>query len=283
LPAARRWLGTNPSNPTQGEQKKPMRPTKYICLAVLAACALSATLVTPASASAERNPEWSVNGSLLTGTEEFLAEAVGTQTLEWAISRPITCTGMNIIPADTHTIWNDEDPPEPLSGGLALETLVYTGCLYNGKEECKVSTKGKGTWGEIETNALHSQLVYLTKKAAETENIHETGTLFTPESGEIFVELEFSGTNCPFFNEPPVKGSITLKNIGDPLTETGSPLAEELSHYIEAPEEPIIKTFYREGGKVKEAKDKLTAFGIAMKYIGDSRAWLESDASWSVH
>jgi hypothetical protein len=273
---------TDALNHDQGGQQT-MRPTKYICLAVLAACALSTDLVAPAAASAERNPEWNVNGSLLTGTEEFLAEALGVQTLYWEFSKPITCTDIHLNPAGNHIIWNDEEPPESLSGGLTLETIVFTGCLYNSKTECKVSTKGKETWGEIQTNPLKSRQVYLSKTAAEEGNVDDAGTLFTPATGEVFVELEYSGKKCPLLDEISVKGAIAAKNIGDPLTEIGSPLSEELSHYLEAPETPIVDTFYNEGGVVVEGENELKGFGIKMKYVGDSRAWLESDANWSIH
>jgi hypothetical protein len=255
-----------------------MRSVKHICLTALIACALGAVAAAPAFA--ERNPEWYVNGSLLTGTELVLSSTESVQVLESSLTKPLTCSNLRLT--GHNKIWNDEHPPEPLLGGLSLETIAYSGCAYGTAGTCEVSTKGRGTWGEIETNALHSRLVYLTEKAAEKENVHETGMLFEPESGTTFVELSFQGTGCPIFNEVAVKGTVATKNIPNPLTGAGEPLSEELSHYIEAPAAAITKTFYREGGKIVEAKDKLTFFGAEAKYVGKARLWLSSDSSWSM-
>jgi hypothetical protein len=255
-----------------------MRNIKLLGVVVSAVFTLSA--IATASASAARNPEWWVNGALLAGTELILAEAESLQTLESPVTASVNCPNLRLT--GHNKIWNDEDPPEPLQGGLDLETILYTGCLYNGNAVCKVRSMGAANAGEIETKPLHSRLVYLTKKAAEEENIHETGTLFTPETGEIFVELDFEGMSCPILAETRVKGSIATKNIPNPLTGLGNPLTEELNHYIEAPAPAIEKTFYNEGGVTKEAKDKLALGAVVAKYTGKARVWLCSDLNWSI-
>jgi hypothetical protein len=72
---------------------------------------------------------------------------------------------------------------QPESVGLAGEgTITYTGCTVDKLEKCTVGSKKKT--GEIETEKLMST------------NASPTDVVFSPERGETFVEVEFSGEGC---------------------------------------------------------------------------------------
>jgi hypothetical protein len=233
-----------------------------------AVCALSAVLAGPVFAASTNNPEFLVSGAKLAGTTEILAEANGAQLLESAAAETISCTGTSLKAGAT--IENDSSP----LWGLDHETIIYTGCTY-GKNTCKVSTKGQKTFGTIETNALASKNAWSAEKEAEKESLSAAVTVFTPASGETFTELEFEGEKCPILTKVDIKGSVVAKNIGNAYTS-------ELTHEIEAPTTAITKYFYNEGGKTKEGKAKLTAFGVEAKYVGKAKIMLSNDDLWSL-
>jgi hypothetical protein len=138
-----------------------------------------------------------------------------------------------------------------------------------------VSTKGKKTFGTIETNPLVSKNAFLGETEAEKESSSGGVTVFTPAEGETFTELEFEGEKCPILTKVDIKGSVVAMNIGNAYTS-------ELTHELSAPTPAITKYFYNEGGKTKEGKAKLTAFGVEAKYVGKAKIMLSNDDLWSL-
>jgi hypothetical protein len=245
-----------------------MRSIRLLGMVIGAVCALSAVLAGPVFAASTNNPGFLISGSQFMGTTEILAEANGNQLLESELAETITCSGTSL--KSGATIENDLSP----LWGLDHETIVYTGCVY-GAGTCKVATKGTSNWGTIETLALASKNAFLGEKEAEKESLSGAVTVFTPASGETFTELEFSGTKCPILTKVDIKGSVVAMN-------TGTPYTSEATHELEAPSTAITKYFYNEGGKTKEGKAKLTAFGGEAKYVGKAKVMLSNGSLWSL-
>jgi hypothetical protein len=245
-----------------------MRSIKLLGMLIGAVCALSMALAGSAFATSTNNPVFLIAGSQFMGTTEILAEANGNQLLESAAAETISCTGTSLVAGAT--IENDLSP----GWGLDHETIVYTGCTY-GKGTCKVATKGTSNWGTIDTNALASKNAFKGEKEAEKESSSGGVTVFTPASGETFTELEFSGTSCPILTKVDIKGSVVAINSGNAYTS-------EATHELEAPTPAITKYFYNEGGKTKEGKAKLTAFGVEAKYVGKAKVMLSNGDLWSL-
>ena len=263
-----------------------MRSMKIMGLCFIAAMALSA--VVSASASATKNPKWVIcetrgptngqwnNGTctelggnkshetrLLTGTETRLitATANGVQKLtSTAAGITILCQKLSLASG------------AKLTGGEPagdLETIRYEECSVEGHEKCKVKNKG-GTFGTIETKPLLSIVGFKSKAAEEGENQAETVTVFKPETGKVFVELEME-TECP------VKA---LEKTGLPIAgEVGCENAGGNAHLVEqelnCPSPRITTYWLQSGGSPKEEKiAKLELAGFESTYTGKSKVSL---------
>lgn len=245
-----------------------MQRMKLVGLAAVAVLALAAFASAPALAL--RNPHWTYNGSELTGSVAVHAEASGshaTQTLK-APGVVINCSKVAVKSGGVL---------ENVSGwGLDKETLVYGGCSVEGHSECDVRNKGGSETDTITTDPLKSKLGYLKKASAEKTEIAEgtTGTIFEPESGSNFVEIEMKGS-CPAISEATVTGSVVVKNLGS--------ITEGESHEIEAPETPISKFYVINGGKVETLSPALKVFGFfTSEYIGTSKITTEAGKDWGI-
>lgn len=242
-----------------------MRRLMLLCCAAMATALLAATVAESALA-AEGNPFFGVEGAALTGTEAVEASATSNQVLKG--------TGLTIeckkVAANAGS--------QLLTEGLNEETLKYTECAVPGKAACEVrSVKGseKAPVGTIETEALKSRLEWLTKAAAEEENVSATGTLFEPATGEagLFVELELAG--CGLLNGK-------HKVSGEVLVENEASAAEAEAHTLTAPTTALKHYWRNEGGSAKEKTVhtfEVTPFGTSV-YSGTSSVKLSSKRVW---
>jgi hypothetical protein len=159
-----------------------------------------------------------------------------------------------------------------------MATIEFTGCSVEGKTatECHVNSPGQPE-GSITTSA-NTEVIYLgTEKEAEKEE-GKLGDLFTPESGETFVELVVNGTKCPTFTkgEQEVKGSV----IGEikPVESMGK-VGEQIF-----PTTSIAKGWqWTSAKKVKEVKASLKVFGVINAVqIGEAEVMLGTNEEWGV-
>jgi hypothetical protein len=262
---------TAAGEPLQGETFQ-MRNVKMVGLCLVAAFACCAAAA--ASADAETGPLFGLCGEVSAGAGQYtdahcedagtgswetkllqdgealtvLASAIGDQKLETAADgaeSTIECSGLSLAPG---AYFEGGDP------GTDHETLVYSGCSMpkNTHPTCDVNSVGqaKGS-GIVETKPLESELVYLTKSARESLAAAETGTLFKPASGSIFVEMELTalgaGAKCPFAGKLKITGAIVFENVDASARQLLGLLKAESGikkYYIDsmsAPEEKKVK------------------------------------------
>jgi hypothetical protein len=221
-------------------EKAKMRGIKILGLCFIAPLALSAVFA--ASALALKNPRWamcavssetrgqwkdsqcSIPGNNSTHETKILAprletraitveanEAKGSQKLSApAIKLVIECKKVKAKPG---AILIGGEP------GEGAETLVYEGCGVEGHSNCKIN-KEAGETAKIETGPLDFKLAYKTKKAEEEEDQQNTVTVFKPQIGNTFADIEVEGNvegecaskaleKLPL----PVDGEIACENV----------------------------------------------------------------------
>jgi hypothetical protein len=139
-----------------------------------------------------------------------------------------------------------------LSGGMPgkdSETITYSGCVTPKDPNCEVNSSGKPN-GEISTEPLESELVYLTQTGAEELNPDKSGTLFKPaNSTEKFVEIELKH---PTGDECPISGTIPIKGLA--ILENDEPLVPQLLKTLLAPATAIKHYFAGMTGKEETIK-----------------------------
>jgi hypothetical protein len=277
------------------QESSNMRRTKMLILCAIAAMALSA--VVSASASATKNPKWALcetrgpnNGQWSNGTcttlggekthetrllltenetREITAEANGNQRLASPGAPTVICKKLKLR---TGAILLGGEP------GKGAGSAIFEECEVEGKPNCKIKNVG-GVNGTIETHPVTATLVYSSKAAEEKENQAATLTLFKPTTGEIFVELEIEGTECPEALRGkafPVKGEVLGENTGG---------NEHLvTHELNFPT-TAFKTYWLQVGGVATEKEikKLMLATLAASYSGKTKASLagsQTDQDW---
>lgn len=170
--------------------------------------------------------EESFTATLVKGTETLLQSKFGESEVH------IVCTGATA----TGTFLQHE----PLVAALTADGVVitFTGCalLAPLSEKCKVPT-------ELKTKAISGTF----PSPSETK--------FKPESGEIFIEIDFTGEKCPetIAGEQPVKGEQTCTNVS-----------------IETPAKEHEQTCVESGSKLKLGKNEAT-FKLATDVKGSDQ------------
>jgi len=266
-----------------------MKSIKIMGLCLVAAMALSAVVSASASA-ATKNPKWALCEARTEGTGQWndgkcselggkkthetrllltenetrsiTAEANGTQKLTAAGAVTVVCEKLKL---KAGAVLLGGEP------GKDNESIVYEECTIEGKPKCEVRSVG-GAFGTIETLPLTSTLVYSSKEAEEKENQAATLTLFKPTTGEIFVELELRGEECPkALREKalPVKGEVLGENIGGNehliTHELNFPTTALTKYWLQvggvATEKEIKKLFLLTSGAVYSGKTKESLAG----------------------
>lgn len=212
-------------------------------------------------------PHWGVEGEPLEGFESLFAtnllpESSGALKLA-AETESVECAYASSI----GTIVGG-------SPGQGTAAIALTGCkVFKGKKfsnelkNCTVANVG-GVAGKIDAN-VDTELAYLgTKKAAEEET-GALGALITPTSGEKFIALDFSGSECVVSGEVEVKGSV-IAQVSSGSAEWGT---------LTFPASTITKAFAWTGaGSVAEVKAGIKMFGFSAIQSGVVSARLGTEA-----
>jgi hypothetical protein len=235
-----------------------MRRMKLVVSVVAALAAMSA--FASAQAMAGETPVFHVGAGVISKSEPLSVVANGAQVLK-ATGVEISCPNLSATGSLLVSSTNEE-------------TLTYSGCTVVGHANCVAKSPGAGKNGEIVTNLLSSKLAWATKEAAagKTVETNNTVTVFTPKTGEVFVNIELTPLGeCGFTpTEAAVKGSVVVTNVG----------GATLSKTQEISSTGAEKFFTNPGAA--EGKAKLTAFGLAASYKGKSKISLTSGLEWGV-
>jgi hypothetical protein len=238
-----------------------MKYAKAMVLSVVVA--LGCCLGVAASASAEGGPLY---GYLENGVAELLqagktltvlAHAVTNQLLGNS-SAVIECSSLHLLPG-AYLLGG--------SPGKDFEQILYSGCTVPGFPKCDPLSLGEPL-GSIQTEPLESELVFLTKPAAEALNPDESGTLFRPAAGTTFAiitahELPENSNVCP----APIELGAHTTVRGEVILENDEPLVHSESHILLAPKTAITRYFLGHTGEEHKTK-ALEAFGETAKYLG---------------
>jgi hypothetical protein len=262
-----------------------MKRSKLVLLAAIAVCASTGLATTSAWAA---GPLWLVTGSrfdcakatpgtyksltgclggpnagseewertTLTGTSGKLFADQGTSGSESNVNLGNFIFKSSAITIECATL----DVSGTSVGGVPAKAYTldsFKSCSVAGRSESECTVNGLGEASGSITVPTTVEVIYLgTEKEAEKEE-GPLGDLLTPETGENFVELEVSGTNCPLFTRgvQEVKGSV----IGEITpVNTMSTAGKQIF-----PSTAIKKGFrWIAKGKVQEVKAALKAFGV---------------------
>jgi hypothetical protein len=151
---------------------------------MLALCAIGAATSSAASAA-----EWKVNGKALVGKESI---ASGTTVVKNFVLTgggvKITCTGLNVKGGFIEA---------PNLNGA--ESLEFTGCTA-APTTCKVKTT-------LATKPVKST-------ASVNSTTKEVEITFEPVTPKVFIEIEFTGSECALLGTQPVTGKVKAKAPG---------------------------------------------------------------------
>jgi hypothetical protein len=237
-----------------------MTRARRILLTALAACLVGGVGAAPALAG----PVWVVEGSELeagktSNTTARKASGSGNFKLKTSLIT-IECKSAT----STGTIIGGVP-------GTGTAKVKFTECFVKGKTEaeCHVNSPGESV-GTIVTEAKR-ELVYLGSETEAKKEEGELGLLFSPKSGETFVEIQVNGTKCPLFT----KGGQEVK--GNVIAEVAPVNSEAKVERLIFPAPPITKAFrWIKAGEVEEVKASLKAFGIiGVELIGEAEVELE--------
>lgn len=242
-----------------------MTRSGLIPLCVLAACAISGAVATPALAGG--GLPWVVEGKELGAGESVntTASNVGAFKLKTSVIT-LVCNKT----AATGTIKGG-------TPGTDTEKFKFTECSVEGHPSCTVNSPSEAA-GTIVMEAK-TELVYVGSKVEAEKEEGKLGEIFTPVSGETFVEIVVGGSGCPLFTkgEQELKGSmiaeITPVNIEGKVVKLILPAS-------------AIKKGYRwlKTGEVTEVASSLKVFGvIEAVFSGEASLELEGGKAFGAY
>jgi alpha-D-ribose 1-methylphosphonate 5-triphosphate synthase subunit PhnG len=282
---------------------------RLILLAALAMAAVSVAAGAGASSAfAGNGPLWLVNGTRFdcqkeTGQYKTLLECLtggaGSTGQEWNLKELTGTSGLLKLDQGTlalalnlsgttnfvlHTsvitiVCKHMTSNIVLVGGTPAKdhaTIHFLECEVEGHSGCTVNSPGAAN-GLIQV-AAKSEVIYLGAEAEAKKEEGKMGDLFSPESGETFVELVIGGTGCPLFTkgEQEVKGTVIgeIEPIGT-MGKTG----------LQVFPPAAIKSGFRwlKSGSVEELKSSLKVFGVIEAIqSGEAEVMLNSNEEWGV-
>jgi hypothetical protein len=253
-----------------------MRGIKLVGLALVVMAAMASLGATSAFAGTAENPEFVLSKNPL--AFGITAAANGAQTLK-APGITINCSSVAVnsgaILFSEKEIENEKHEKVKVKASGDEETLTYSGCSVEGHSECEVHSPGAAN-GTIATNALVSKLAFKTKAKATAKEAKNNGTVtvFTPKSGNVFVEIELKGS-CGFVPKSnKVEGSVVVTNVQGAAEP-------EKAHSHELSAENQRNYFVNPGAKEETAE--LTAFSLEASYTGKSKVTAkESGAEFGI-
>ncbi len=261
---------------TIGARVEAMTRPGLTCTALLALCAVVAT-VTPA-AQATSAPFWSINGTRLAAgqTHNISGRAAAPFVLATAaVGSKIECKKLKL--KEAVLLGSNENNP-----GTNNEVIVFEECAVlegNGHPNCKLTATS------LTTNSLKSEVV----ERAESPKILLTE--FFPAKGLAFMTLRFEGSECKV-KETVVDGDVAAEDTTDTLSEecveAGQAPKEATSWDFRFPETPIKKIILvKEGVATEKTLETLEAFsdpsvqtGTALVLLANSKFESE-EKNWS--
>jgi alpha-D-ribose 1-methylphosphonate 5-triphosphate synthase subunit PhnG len=284
---------------------------RLILLAALAMAAVSVAAGAGASSAfAGNGPLWLVNGTRFdcqkeTGQYKTLLECLtggaGSTGQEWNLKELTGTSGLLKLDQGTlalalnlsgttnftlHTsvitiVCKHMNSNIVLVGGTPAKDhaiIHFLECEVEGHPTCTVKGGGASEPVGLIQVAAKSEVIYLgSKKEAEKEE-GKMGDLFSPESGETFVELVIGGTGCPLFSkgEQEVKGTVIgeIEPVGT-MGKTGLQIF---------PTTAITEGYrWKKSGEVEKISSSLKVFGvIEATQIGEAEVMLNSNEEWGV-
>jgi hypothetical protein len=134
------------------------------------------------------------------GQYKFEGKVAGT-TLK------VKCTSMQ---ASEPTVESGGPQEGGGAGMIAAASLEYSGCIVEKPEHCEVASPGKSVL-TVATKAVLGDFV-------ENSTRTKVENLFKPQSGSVFAELEFLGSECALDKETSViEGSTLTGGAGEDL------------------------------------------------------------------
>lgn len=174
-----------------------MIKAKTIITTLIAACAISATASTSASAS------WMVGGTTLSGSAPLATTARVVENFKAGISGvDVECTG---------STYNGVEPQIESESSDSAKSLEFTGC--SAVSPCELGGQNKG--GEIGTLPV---IGAVTLGSGVTSAIK-----LKPKSGTLFATVAFTGASCPLSGKQSVTGEILAE---DPTGQTEKKLQD---------------------------------------------------------
>lgn len=168
-----------------------------------------------AAAAAQAAPRWVVGSTnpASGATEAF----TGVNTSE-EIKLTTGIAGLELTSESCNVIGKIEGTAAEVAGKNKEVKLHCTQVGVVGVTGCTVKSVGAGA-GEVTTNKLSSELVWLKSTRQTNESEETAGDLFKPEVGEVFVEIEVTGASCSVAQARPlvVKGTAVGKFIKPPV------------------------------------------------------------------
>jgi hypothetical protein len=253
-----------------------MQRLRFILLSLTAALAVGAVAAATAQASASvQGPFWKVAGARLTGEETIVVEANGSQELKTS-KQIVVCSKVKVKSGSAIIGVAGEN------SNKSKEVIEYSGCEVKGDgSPCSVTEP-------IVTNNVVNKTGYSSKKSS-TEGSGKLLTAFEPESGNVFVELKFSGTGCEVTaTKVERKAATEVRLVAEDINSKGEVVevtkgqTEGKAGEINFPATAITKVFVEEAGKLKEVKAGLKAFGLASSLIAKDKISLTSMNEWVV-
>jgi hypothetical protein len=191
------------------------RRIRFLPLMLVSVLAFSAI----AAAAAQAAPRWTVNGTpLASGNTEAFTGVNTTEEIKLATG----ITGLELTSEYCNVTGKIKGTAEEAPGENKEVKLHCTKVEAVGVPACIVKSVGATNNGEVTTNKLSSELVYLKTPRPATESEDIAGDLLKPESGEVFVEIEVTGCSIAPGRTLVVKGTALGKFVKPPV---GTPAA----------------------------------------------------------
>jgi hypothetical protein len=230
-----------------------MNRIRLVGLGLMAVFAFSA--MTAVAASAIEGPFYKVEGKTLkAGESRLLLATAKTNFVLAGGGNGLTCTGLTLPNAAHMQIFGAAAG----NGGTSNEVIEFTGCkVSEGLTGCEVLNK------KITTEPVLNLLGYASATRGGPALV-----LFEPEAGSRFVTVHFENKGaetCKFPEGVNVEGNV----IGQAQvngTPVGVPGGTETLHGEVLFEQKAI--WIERAGALKEAKGKLTLFGLGAKLSG---------------
>ena len=248
---------------------------KRILGALVAMVALGLVFATGALAKSEGNLGWKVNGrALVEGETMTVTGEGGTQTLKATIDIDVPieleCTSASL--SSMKLVGTNAPTPGSVEGRIG-----FSGC-----EVATVDSQCQVAGGGFVTKALVGTDVYLSKAAAENEELVQgaDGIVFKPKEGEVFASFVIGGSRC-FTPESTVE--ITGTGLIDKFVKASGETTfneEAQTHELEATS--LHAYFENRRGSTVEHSVTFKFFGAEATLTGSTSMSVKSSSKYNL-